>query len=49
MLEKEKVCTLLYMASRRLAAKPVDDLAAKRPARAPKPSDTMAMATISMP
>ena len=49
MLEKEKVCTLLYMASRRFAAKPVADLEAKRPASAPKPSETMDMTTMSMP
>ena len=49
MLENEKVCTLLYIASRRFAAKPAEALAANLPARAPKTRLTMDMTTISRP
>ena len=37
MFENEKVCTLQYMASRRLQAYPADALAENRPASTPKP------------
>ena len=49
MLEKEKVCTLQYMASRRLQAKPVDARAEKRPAATPKQRLHKASASISAP
>ena len=49
MLENEKVCMLLYIDSRRLAAKPAEALAANLPARAPKTRLKKAMTTMSMP
>ncbi len=49
MFENEKVCTLQYMASRRLQAYPADALAENRPASTPKHRLNKASASISRP
>ena len=49
MLENEKVCTLQYMASRRLQANPAEARAENRPASTPAHKLTSASASISRP
>ena len=49
MFENEKLWMLANMACRRFAAKPVEAIEAKRPARMPQTSAPMATATMIAP